>query len=367
MTRQELIRQDAERYARECLVADVVSYPPRWATIAIISTCTNRCTFCSYHSIDARNGKSKVYNLKYKMSVRRFKEHVDFFHAGRVPHVHICATGDPFLHDGIMDMIDYVIERYGKASFQSNFNTSIMNRGDYLDKIIARKKDIAYIVTDIHTGDPETFGNIKKGSSLRELLSTLRLFSNHGIRIVGSCILSRSNYMDLPKVIEVLAANRISMQLNIVGLFPHMFNAFTSMDNIYRSSDIEITRCIEHVKFLGKRFNIVVNTPMPFDDPSGRCNVFWEKIQIWPVAGIDPHRYDENLIPHACNAVVLGDINSLGYVSSYSTVMDFWNSDTIVGIRRKILAGNYPDKFCWSCPCGVNLRPADTAAQRPGA
>lgn len=73
--------------------------------------------------------------------------------------------------------------------------------------------------------------------------------------------------------------------------------------------------------------------------------------------GIDPTRYDENLIPHACNAVVLGDINTLGYASDFPTVMDFWNNDLLVAIRRKILSGEQPDRFCWSCPGGVSLQP----------
>ncbi len=355
-SREELMRQDAERYRQEHLKTAVVSYPPRWATVAIGSACTNRCAFCSYHSHDARDGRSNVYNLKYKMSVERFRQHVDFFHAGRVPHVHICATGEPFLHDGIMDMIDYVAERYGKASFQSNFNTSVMERGNYLRKIVERKDVISYVVTDILAGDEGVFGSIKKGSSLKDLLATLRLFSNHGIRIIGSCILSRSNYRSIPRIIDVLSAHRIKMQLNVVGLFPHMFNEFTAMDNVYHAADVEITKSLEHMRRMGEKCGITVQLPAPFDDPGGRCTVFWEKIQIWPVKGIDPARYDENLIPHACNAVVLGDINTLGYVSDYPSVMDFWNNERLVAIRDRILSGEQPDRFCWSCPGGVALR-----------
>ncbi|ACU88249.1 radical SAM protein [Desulfomicrobium baculatum] len=356
--REELMRQDAERYRQESLRTAIVSYPPRWATVAIGSACTNRCTFCSYHSHDARNGKSNVYNLKYKMSVERFRQHVDFFHAGRVPHVHICATGEPFLHDGIMDMIDYVAERYGKASFQSNFNSSVMERGNYLRKILERKDVISYIVTDLHAGDEGVFDSIKKGSSLKDLLATLRIFSNHGIRIIGSCILSRGNYKAIPKIIDVLSTHRIKMQLNVVGLFPHMFNNFTAIDNVYHKADVEITKSLEHMRRMGEKCGITVQLPTPFDDPGGKCTVFWEKIQIWPVKGIDPARYDENLIPHACNAVVLGDINTLGYASDFPTVMDFWNNDVLVAIRRKILSGEQPDRFCWSCPGGVALQRA---------
>jgi len=358
MSTQEHMRQDAESYGAERLVRDIVSYPPRWVTIGIINRCNNRCVFCSYHSRDARGGKSRVYNLPYAMPVERFRQQVDFFHAGRVPRIHICATGEPFLHNGIMDMIDHIITRYGKASFQSNFHPAVMRRGNYLEKIIERKNAISHIVTDLHAGDATRFADIKKGSSLPDLLSTLRLFSAHGIPIIGSCILSRSNYTALPGIIDTLAAHGITMQLNIVGLFPHMFNEFTSLNNTYRTSDTHITQCLHAMRAAGERHGITVTLPKPHDDPSGRCDVFWQKLQIWPVAGADENRYDENLIPHACNAVVLGNMNSLGYVSDYATVMDLWNNKTIVGIRRRILAGEYPDKYCATCSCGVNLHPA---------
>lgn len=354
----EQIREDERRYNEEYMKKAVVSYPPRWVTIAISSRCTNHCVFCSYHSRDARQGKSNVYNLPYTMPLQRFKQQIDFFHAGHVPHVHICSTGEPFLHKDIMPMIDYVIDKYGNASFQSNFNKKVIERGGFLNKIIERKSNISYVVTDIHAGDASSYESIKQGSSLTDLIETLKVLSQHHIRLIGSCIISKNNYKSLPKIIELLAINRIKLQLNVVNLFPHMFNDFTSLDNVYKTADKEISSCLHHLRQLGDKFGIPVNIPKPHDDPSGRCDVFWQKVQVWPVAGVDQNRYDENLIPHACNAVVLGNINTLGYVSDYATVMDFWNNEHLVRYRRKILAGEYPDPYCWSCCNGVNLRPA---------
>lgn len=91
MKRQQLIQQDDIRYKTEKSKLAVVSYPPRWVTLGITSKCTNRCLFCSYHSNDARNGKSNVYNLKYEMPLNEFKKYVDLCYTGRVPHAHICA------------------------------------------------------------------------------------------------------------------------------------------------------------------------------------------------------------------------------------------------------------------------------------
>lgn len=353
----EMVRKDDERYLAENMRQAVVSYPPRWATIAINSRCTNRCLFCSYHSLDARGGKSKVYGLDYTMSLERFKMLVDFFRAGRVPHVHICSIGETFLHPDIMAMIDYAIEVQGDASFQSNFNRQMLERGGHMPQILERKDKISCIATDIHAGDAASFEGIKRGSSFADLLDTLKVFSKNGIRLVGYCILTRSNHASLPALVELLAANEINLQLDVCNLFPHMFNDFTSLDNVYRRADQDVTDSLHAARELGQRLGVEVLTPEPYDAPSQVCDVFWTKVQVWPVAGVDPKRYDENLIPHACNAVVLGDIKTLGYASDYPTVMDFWNNEHLVGYREKILAGQYPDRFCWSCCHGIGLKP----------
>jgi hypothetical protein len=82
--------------------------------------------------------------------------------------------------------------------------------------------------------------------------------------------------------------------------------------------------------------------------------VFWQKIQVWPVRGNDPRRYHENLVPHACRAVVMGRLSSLGYIFDYDDLMDFWNSETMVSIRRGIIDGRYPDDECRFCYCYGN-------------
>lgn len=355
--REALIQADERRYAEEAMRRAVVSYPPRWATIAIGSRCTNRCVFCSYHSLDARGGRSKVYGLNYTMSLERFRRLVDFFHAGRVPHVHICSTGDPLLHPDVIPMVDYVIEKYGRASLQSNFNRNILERGDSLRQILERSDRIAYITTDLHAGEDADFDSIKKGSSLTDLLGTLRVLSDHGIRLTATCILTRSNHATLPRLIERVAEAGIRVQLNVINVYAYGFNAFTAQENLYRAADTDITRCLERCRELADRLGVELLLPLPHDDPSHVCDVFWTKVQVWPVAGNDPARYDENLISHACAAVVLGDINTLGYASDYASVMDFWNNEKLVGYREKILAGKYPDPQCWGCCHAVGLRP----------
>jgi molybdenum cofactor biosynthesis enzyme MoaA len=99
-------------------------YPPRHISIMVTGACTNQCVFCCHHSIDSKNDpvSNHLYKLKFSISYEDFCRIVDMAYDARVPHVHIVATGEPFLHKDIIKMIDYVIGKYGEVSFQSNFN-----------------------------------------------------------------------------------------------------------------------------------------------------------------------------------------------------------------------------------------------------
>jgi FkbM family methyltransferase len=119
----------------------------------------------------------------------------------------------------------------------------------------------------------------------------------------------------------------------------------------YTSEDIEITQALEEAKSYGAQNKIKVNVPLPVDSEQNQCDVFWHKVQIWPVMGIDPMRYSENMIPHACRAVVKGHLNSLGYLFDYDNIMDFWNNEKLVTIRQNLMNGIYPDEECKYCYC----------------
>ena len=346
--------EHAIAFQKEAGKCSVLHYPPLWATIGIINACINKCIFCAYHAKDAKKN-SKVYNVPFKMSFERFKKNVDFFKAGGVPHIHICATGEPFLHPDIMEMIDYVIDVYGKVSFQSNLNKNIMDRHNYIDKILERKQYISYITSDTFCNDKYFFESVKVGSSYEDQIKTLKIFSDANIPLLANAIITKLSYKYLLGIIEAFVKHKINAKLSLSNIFPHGFNAYTSIENVFRSTDDEIKKYIENCKKLASRFGYQVVGGQPFDSPDNFCSVFWEKIQVWPVSGIDKHRYCENLIPHGCNAVVLGDLNSLGYIDDFSSVMEWWNSPKLIGIREMILAGKAPDKHCNLCPYGCRL------------
>lgn len=329
----------------------IVDTPPAWITIGITNKCNNHCSFCAYHAREAK-GNSNVYNIPFQPSFKDFKRIVDMAKVGGVKHVHICGTGEPFLNSDILKMMDYCISTFGKTSLQTNYFQKVFNRFCYLDEIIKRKESIAYITTDILSGDAEQHNSIKKGSNLDEILDSLeRLSQETEIKFNISWVLTKVNYDSIPQLIDKLIARNINnAAINVSNIFTYDFNEMTSSEIQYASSDTHITQALSEAKGYGDKRGIPVRVPQPSDYCPG-CTVFWEKVQIWPANGNDPDRYHENLIPHACRAVVKGNLNSLGYIFDYDSIMDFWNNDKLVTIRKNLLKEIYPSKECQKCYC----------------
>ena len=121
---------------------------------------------------------------------------------GRVPSIHICATGEPFLHTDILMFIDYAIKVYGKTSIQTNFYAKIFENNDYIKELIKRGKNIRYITTDVLSGDPQEHEMLKKGSKYHEVLDAMEILSKKSnIFFHVHLILTKYNYQNIDKLI----------------------------------------------------------------------------------------------------------------------------------------------------------------------
>lgn len=335
---------------REYLKEAVLHYPPRHITIGVTSICKNKCLFCSYHGEEYKE-KSNVYGLPFMLSLDDFKKMVDMAYEGNVPYVHVCGTGEPFANPQILNMLDYVIERYGKVSFQTEFWPDLFKQKNYLVEICKRQSGIESITTDIFSADEQIHNTIKKGTSLAELIESLRYISvNSSIKLRINMILTHQNAKKISDIIDLFEKNEITnYSLDICNLFVYEGGAFTSAENVYTSKDREITKELETVVEYGEKKGIAVTIPKPADETKEICRVFWDKSQTWPVRGCQKERYGENMIPMACAAVVNGKLNSLGYLFDYDNIMDAWNSPKLVEIRKNLLNGIYPSKYCKYC------------------
>ena len=219
-------------------------YPPSHITLLVEGRCTNNCIFCCHHSLDAKINKytKHMYNFRYSMTLPEFQKIVYMAFRAKVPHIHICGTGEPFLNKHIIEMMDYLIKLYGYCSFQSNLNKNLMKK--YLPEIIKRAKYISFITTDLHSSDPNFFGKTKKGSDYNHILDCLaQLTEQSEVKPLFniSYILTKQNYKGIDKLIDDLIKTKAKFKLNINNLHPYEMNDFTKVDNLYHKEDIEIT------------------------------------------------------------------------------------------------------------------------------
>lgn len=332
-------------FSKEYLCEEYLSYPPLWVTLGIISACNYNCEFCSYHSPDARH-ISKVFNVRYIMPTDEAFKIIDFLHQGGVPRIHVCATGEPLLHPDFFSILDYTIEQYGSVSFQSNFSNDLLKKTKALQKIKNRQHEISFITTDI-------MGNsaIKTNSSDDDLYKTLAVLSDMDIpKISGNFLLTKSNLQDLENVIRKIHAYKLRLNLHVTPIFPHNMNTFTSLENAWPHGDAQYNSRLQRMADLARELNVRISLPSA---TKHRCDVFWKKFQIWPTRASLPGRND-NIVPHACNAVVLGDMASLGYIFDARNLMELWNNEHFRTIRQKILAGTAPDAHCSDCPYDIS-------------
>jgi len=344
-----------ELYNREKFRKSILSYPPLWVTIGITSACMQRCKFCGYHCVDAK-GKSNVYGLPFELSVDDFVKMVNICRKGSVPHIHICGTGEPLLHKGFFEMLDYLQKVYGESSFQTNFNELINKvHKNFLSEIIKRKDKINYISTDIMSGIPKEHESVKINSKLDYVFNCLYELSRYAdnIRLNLFFIITKKNYRNISSIISNLEKRKIKASLQVVDLMPLGFNDFTEYDNVVTRDDVEIINYLKNIKLNLKSDLVSFQFPDYFNTSNNRgCHFFWQKFQTWPVKGIDADRYSENVITCACNAVVQGKLNSLGYFFDYDNIMDLWNNDIFVKIRENLIKGIYPDEYCKYCIYG---------------
>jgi MoaA/NifB/PqqE/SkfB family radical SAM enzyme len=337
-----------------------VPYPPLWVTVGITGNCAFKCQFCCSHCPDAGKDEkaSHQYKIPFNITLDDFKKIVDLCHEAGVPRIHVCGTGEPFLHPRILEILDYVISVYSHVSLQTDFIKVIFDKKQYIDEIIKREKHITYITTDIFP--QRVHEAVKMGSDFEYLLHCMERISHEtDIPFGAHVLLTKQTYQGLTELLLTLHNRKIHFYLELVHLLPFGFNAFTSLDNVYMSSDIEIKVELDRLREAASSHHLWTIIPQPWDviNKNGmRCTMFWRKVQLMPSKKLAKERWCGNAIPQQCNAVVTGDIFSIGNVFDYENFMDFWNNNKLIGIRKKIMSGELPDEACRSCYIGAQGR-----------
>jgi MoaA/NifB/PqqE/SkfB family radical SAM enzyme len=344
----------------------VLEYPPRWITIGITGNCSLTCEFCCNHSPASKASPvtSHQYKMGFNLTPEEFERAVRMSAEAGVPRVHVCGTGEPFFHPRVLDLLDIVTSIYPITSLQTNFVKPVFEKRGYVDAIIERGDSISYITTDMF--GPAIHEKVKQGSDFAYLLDCMeRVSKETPILFDVHIVLTRSSYEGSAELLETLHRRGVRFVMNIGNLFALGFNAFTSLDNAYRDSDVEIKAELDRVARLASDLGIQVRIPLPWgkaNDQRRPCKEFWNKVQLMPSKKLPRERWPGNAIPQQCPADVVGDIFSIGNLFDYRTFMEFWNNERLVAIRRRIIEGHLPDEACRACPTGAQgFAPSTTA------
>jgi MoaA/NifB/PqqE/SkfB family radical SAM enzyme len=296
---------------------------------------------------------SNTYNVPFQMKVDRFQRMVTMCQDGGVYNIHVCATGEPFLHPQINELLETQLKICGYLSFQTSFPLKVMKRKKSLDRIFAWAPYIRKLTTDVLSGDPALHESLKKGSDYHSLLEIMQKLSAKGVPLEAHFALTKLNFMSLSKLAQTLVQRGITCTLAIVNIHPHGFNEITDMQNAYFARDAAITDELRRAAEECAGTCVTMNVVEPFD-ADRRCGVFWTRFQVGPVMATAREHIDENVIPGACNAVVRGNLTTLGNLFDYDSIMELWNNHFFVEYREKILRGEYVDPWCKNCSNGYS-------------
>lgn len=331
-------------------------YPPKWVTIGIAGHCTFKCLFCCCHCPDAGK-KEKIahqYKIPYTLDFETYKRIVQMCVEAKVPHIHLCSMGEPFLHPQLMDFVDYLTSFYPRdISLQTDFAKNIFEKKRFVEKIIERRKHIRTITTDIF--GEQDHNRVKSGSDFNFVLDCMEHLSRETtIKFNLFMILTKNSYKGVPELLEKLHRRRIKFKLHLTNLFPFGFNEFTSANNIYLSTDENISNELKKIREKAKKLNAKIRITPAWDTLKGnaRCLALWNKVQLLPTKKLPKSMWPGNAVPFQCPAVVIGDMFTIGNLLEFDDFMSFWNNDRLVSYRKMMLNGQMPDDECENCCYG---------------
>jgi MoaA/NifB/PqqE/SkfB family radical SAM enzyme len=304
-------------------------YPPRYITIGIVGDCTNRCLL--------------------------FKRIVESARKARVPHIHLCGQGEVLMRRDFWRFADYVIDRYGSVSFQSNLHPALVRR--HYDEIIKHQDGISGITTDILSPHPEIHNRIKVGSDLDSVLEIMTRISSDTDQMIVfhlSYIITKQTYRDIDTLLLNLRDRGVNFAISFNLLYTYgalRENEFLCRENVVDRADSEVWDELDRARAVLALEGISVHFPSSAT-PSGRkvCSRLWKVAQIvFPDREIPEERWWGNAIPQACSAVVTGPFSSMGNLFDHDSLMGFWNNQELVAIRKSFIDGGYPFDECRRC------------------
>jgi len=324
-----------------------VPWNPVRITLGVEYRCNLHCTFCPWHSADAKKPLTP-----FECTLEDAKRILDVFIPKNLAHVHFCAVGEPTLNPDLPAMIRYAGEKGLTASFMTNFSSIVTPKLDEIARL-----PILKVYGDLDTGDPAQFDVLRPGHSFQTLCSNISYLAKkrdevgNRFKIGVYALMMKSNYHTFRDIMRT--AREIGVdEVHMVYLTPSSFNEVTACDNAVYLEDAEIVQYLKEARDYGRSLGLrVFMNQFTGRDPDFEgivsCNNTWWKLFVnMPNEKLDSASQFGNVCSQ-CEASIEGDYHTFGNL--FEDGFDHcWNGPRIKELRHRLL--NDPPGPCRTCP-----------------
>ncbi|NTW25481.1 MAG: radical SAM protein [Lentimicrobium sp.] len=174
-------------YFPEILALSMGRSKPSMVTVNLTKRCNQRCIYCEI-------GQSPSSGHKDLLTTDDLKWIIDEMSANKIKKISLCG-GEPFLFDGIADIVAYAGKKNIRCSITSNGMTVHALSQSDLDTLIRYKTEINISIDSFR----EEIQTLTRGTpgALSNALKSIQLLSEKHIPVTVLAVISKHNYHDL--------------------------------------------------------------------------------------------------------------------------------------------------------------------------
>lgn len=176
-------------YLPEIFALGFVRSKPSMVTVNLTSRCNQQCIYCEI-------GKSHPFRGKDTLTVDDLKWIIDQMDANKIRKISLCG-GEPFLFEGIIDVVAYAGKKNIRCSVTTNGMTAHMLNESELKTLKVCRTEINISVDSFR----DSLQSFTRGTSeaLPNALRSIQKLSEKGIPVTVLTVISKYNYQDLFK------------------------------------------------------------------------------------------------------------------------------------------------------------------------
>lgn len=343
----------------------VISQPPKYYHIGLVTQCNLTCKMCPVHAID-----SKVDSSSAKIDLTVLGKALSGLdkYAPYITRIGLTDFGEPFLYPEIFEVIDRIHQICPNSAIHLNTNGTLLSEL-LIERIL--NSHLSEIAISLDAGTKKTYERIRIGSDFEKVVGNARKFvemrrlkGKKYPRIGTNFVLLRSNIHELPEFVRLskfIGVDHIST-VSPMGIFDsdkrEVMYSFSSKDKwSSRIRDAigiglkDYEGILEEAKNVAKHLGIPISLPDIAPREQGLdCAEMGSSRPFIVVSG--------DVYPCCILAAKGSEIDScikpMGNIK-FNSLPEIWESERYIGFREAFHKGELPDGLCLRCPRFYNI------------